>query len=111
MMIMIITYKWVCHGSIPFETHPIGIKIPFNNSIYFNMDIAEVDPEYRLYLLGYSVKNKIEKSPYKPKCMLYHKMLTEKLKGHCYCCLRKCEYDNICLECNYSLPSCNIKVL
>lgn len=113
MQVTIQTPRWVCQGSIPIETASVGVRVPFYDSMYFSLDIAETDPEYRLYLLGYGVRNtKIEKTTFKPKCSAFLEKLQKKLTGRCYCCLRA-SYPSIqiCPECNSMFPFCSIKLL
>jgi hypothetical protein len=109
MKYIIETPQWTYIGHIPIDTSKIGITVPFTNTMYYRKDLSEVDPEYRLYLLGYGIKGQIIKM-YPDKNNSFINVLKSALNGYCYCCL--CHNDTeICELCKEEFSKCSIKIL
>lgn len=98
---------WIYDGHIIINDHHVGINVPFDNTMYFMMDIGEVDPIYRMYLLGYAMcdDGKIRKK-YK-RLDGFTATLRILLGGKCCCCMKD-SAEELCCICQQEFGRCKV---
>jgi hypothetical protein len=97
---------WQYQGHISIHCGKLGFILNNTSTIYNGFDIGEVDPEYRLYLLGYSIAHKKIQKIY-PRQGYIYTLLKHLLKGKCYCCLKLSQAE-ICTTCEFEFHKCSV---
>lgn len=97
---------WTYDGHIVINECHLGINVPYDNR-YYMMDVGDVDPVYRLYLMGYALcsDGKIRKKYRQSNG--FRETLRVILNGRCACCMKLCGAE-LCPVCAEEFGRCSV---